>query len=338
MNIRPEIQYDEQGKVIPELHFGFILNFLYLSKDITLPIEVIEGHDLDRATSEQVHFIDEALQKNLPGRQIRPVKYMYMNNYEVRENSAWSLQELDESNWKYFVINNKRPEIGNQAMIDLTNCFFLAKRIRLALQVWGTRAVGKADMFEFKDPMLNYFSKVYNVPIYIEPISVDIRMLQNIRVIYERYTYIMSKGTEFKFILDAIDYYRQSDAILDQVKIKTLEYFALLELLLTHNPVDKGDSLTRQLVSKTQLIINRFEVPTILTDFFSKNTAPLSTIIKKMYDLRSAVAHGNTIDFQKELSILKNQESANSFLTFLLENTILLSLKEPQLIKDLKEC
>jgi hypothetical protein len=335
----PGVEYDEVGKVIPELHFGFLLNFFDLQGDVQLPYELAPNHYLDRATPLQVHFINQALRSNLPGRKLAPVLFMYNNDFVIEgDGRATSTRQLDSSNWKYFAIKNTRPENGNYIMSDLTNCLFIAKRMRLALQIRGTPAVGKAESTEFIYPILTYFSKIGAHPVTIPPVSLNVALLDSIKLIYDRYMYIQSKGSEYKFILDAIDFYRQSDAIYDEVKIKTLEYFALIELLLTHNPVDKGDSLTRQLVAKTKLIINRFEAETNLKYFFGETTATLATIISKMYTLRSAVAHGNTIDFTKDLVVLKNQESANNFLTYLLENTILLSLKEPQLIKDLKDC
>jgi hypothetical protein len=112
--------------------------------------------------------------------------------------------------------------------------------------------------------------------------------------------------------------------------------FSIIESLLAHKPEDSSKGTTHQLATKLSLLNKRFEQPLILNDYF-KSPAKFEKTINLLYGYRSAIAHGNFANFNKELIAIESKEKASDFVYQLLKNVIIQSLKEPVLISDLKE-
>jgi hypothetical protein len=119
--------------------------------------------------------------------------------------------------------------------------------------------------------------------------------------------------------------------------LQILGSFAALESILTHAPApaDLHDSITRQIKQKLALLNRRWQPP---LDYSSFQPLPHDKIWSKMYDYRSAIAHGGLPDFKSKLSVLKSANSANALISETLKKTICQALKEPQLLADLHEC
>jgi hypothetical protein len=58
----------------------------------------------------------------------------------------------------------------------------------------------------------------------------------------------------------------------------------------------------------------------------------------KMYAYRSAIAHGSTPNFVRELSALGKSENANLLISEAVRKTIYQAIEEPQLLADLQAC
>ena len=89
------------------------------------------------------------------------------------------------------------------------------------------------------------------------------------------------------------------------------------------------------------LINNRLETPIVVSNFFNgPDSLDLGTVIGKIYNYRSSIAHGDFLDFEKKLKIFEKVTYYDvlMFLRIILKQTILFALKEPQLITDLKRC
>lgn len=119
-------------------------------------------------------------------------------------------------------------------------------------------------------------------------------------------------------------------------------YFSILESLLTHNKQRSASNTTVafQLQTKLNLLNNRFENPIDYRSYFKvPDTVNFELIIEKLYHYRSNIAHGNASDFDKDLFILKGKVGAAlKFVHEVTRNVILLALKDPDLVKDLKNC
>jgi len=89
-------------------------------------------------------------------------------------------------------------------------------------------------------------------------------------------------------------------------------------------------------MKKILLLDRRMQRPLAYPHFFE--TATTDTVWKKLYGVRSSIAHGSDPDFQSEVSVLHSLEHATRFLRLATSAILLCSLREPALVSDLREC
>lgn len=166
-----------------------------------------------------------------------------------------------------------------------------------------------------------------------------IKELKSIESTFRNYLTHSKNPQEFKKTLD--DYNSLKEISIDS-PFRFLCYFSILESLLTHNKQRSASNITiaSQLQTKLNLLNNRFEFPIDYRRYFKvPDTVNFELIIEKLYHYRSDIAHGNVSDFDKDLFILKGKVGdALKFIHEITRNVILLALKEPHLVKDLKNC
>ncbi len=172
-----------------------------------------------------------------------------------------------------------------------------------------------------------------------EFVNVDNRLTQDLISTYSSVTDFFNKypsDDTFPNIKKALNDFISLNELSDDSPFKIVALFSILELLLT----SKSDtSITKQLKSKINLVHNRMPEEIDISDFFnSQNPLRLDTAISKLYTYRSAIAHGNVSDFNKDLQILETNKSALSFLHNLTREVLAYSIREPKLISDLREC
>lgn len=119
--------------------------------------------------------------------------------------------------------------------------------------------------------------------------------------------------------------------------LRFLGYFALLESVLTHapKPEDRYNSITRQVKKKLSLLNARF---TRKIDYRPFDGADPEKIWGKMYEYRSAIAHGGNADFSGDLKLLKGPFEALALARETVKAVIRQALIEPQRLLDLREC
>uniref|UniRef100_UPI004049E5C7 hypothetical protein n=1 Tax=Flavobacterium sp. TaxID=239 RepID=UPI004049E5C7 len=119
---------------------------------------------------------------------------------------------------------------------------------------------------------------------------------------------------------------------------KILSYFSILEYVLTTN--NPNTSITHQLATKIMLLNKRLQEEICISKFFKVNPN-LDTLIKKLYDLRSQIAHGSFSGFETfkiETKYPLKQAIPDFIYQELLTKIIIQSLIEPELIEDLRKC
>ena len=137
---------------------------------------------------------------------------------------------------------------------------------------------------------------------------------------------LLEEGNHYRRILEL---YNSTDLITKNSSLLTLSYFSILEALLTNQ--DKV-GITKQLERKTKLLFNiGGEVDHV--PFFGALTN--KNLWSKLYDLRSNIAHGNdyTIDIN-----LRDFETVNAYLDLVVSKLLRFSLRNQQLVVDLKSC
>lgn len=116
-------------------------------------------------------------------------------------------------------------------------------------------------------------------------------------------------------------------------ELTTLGIFSVLESLLTHNPKGEYDSIGHQIRSKMALIEMRLRKP---IDYSGFAKTEKDTVWKKLYELRSRIAHGGEIDFDKSLSVLVGTYEVESFLKSVVRLILRAALEEPDLFVALR--
>lgn len=128
--------------------------------------------------------------------------------------------------------------------------------------------------------------------------------------------------------------FHETDNIPRQSNLLTLSYFSTLEALLTNGRMN-GESITNQLIYKTQLLLNMSGPVNHKAIFHNVNH---DTLWKRLYSLRSNIAHGNKFDFTKELSCLKDIDTVNFYLDMVVQKLLRFSLDHQTMVDDLRSC
>jgi hypothetical protein len=116
-----------------------------------------------------------------------------------------------------------------------------------------------------------------------------------------------------------------------------LGHFALIEALITHDPRGSGDSLNHQLSTKMPLLMRRFSLPLQPTDYFT--IADARKVWKKLYGIRSTIAHGGLVDIRPgALKELRDIETIFKFVRVALKQLLIYAIEDPQFVFDLKAC
>ena len=116
-------------------------------------------------------------------------------------------------------------------------------------------------------------------------------------------------------------------------ELTVLALFSVLESVITHNPRGEFDSIGHQIRTKIALVENRADLK---LDYSVLGNTPPETIWKKLYELRSNIAHGSPVSFSGKLKVLDDAYIVERFMFSVLKTILRFAVKEPQLVTDLK--
>jgi len=150
-------------------------------------------------------------------------------------------------------------------------------------------------------------------------------------------------GHKYEFISKALGDFLYSMDISEGSPFRFLSYFTIIEQLLTTSNSKREDykSLRTQIITKVNLINNQLAKPIVPSKYLNvPNTDTLETVMDKLYAYRNDIAHGNRPDYEKNLSILKRNERQKvlAFIRVITQAVLIFSIKQPQLVSDLKAC
>jgi hypothetical protein len=159
-----------------------------------------------------------------------------------------------------------------------------------------------------------------------------------IREITENHALIKSTEKCYPMIRKALNNFSQLKSLPRQSQLVTLGYFSIIEALVTHKPRlnESLDSLNHQVSTKMVLLSKRFQRH--LDYDFHFGQIEKEKVWKQLYGYRSALAHGIHADFDSEFKNLKDLKNVLGFLKETVKLTLLLALKEPEFLADLKKC
>jgi hypothetical protein len=311
-------------------------NFIFvgdlLETDANLPLHLFEDYYFNKASEFQIERIKRIIE-NYTG--LSFIGNKYEHSYSPHEN-GYTISPMNEDNWKYFVIEHSH-DIKDLKIFKTFALSSLDLTILFETYENGTFHGGK---FMLDLTVINYFyderyrTGIPKIKVLNSESIEELKHLNYLLSIFnkEQYPFIDKALSDFMIIKD----------ISVRSPFRILSYFSILELLLTSSKskTSNNSSLSNQLKKKVNLLNNQFKNKLEIENYFKgSNTFTIEKIVEKLYHYRSDIAHGNISDFENELQIFKNQEhNILPFLTELLRQVLILSLEQPQLLMDLKEC
>lgn len=323
-----DIMYDN-------VDFAFVTNLLDVK--CSMPFEIIKGCYFQRATTKQIEHIRQFL---ISTKWFSLNFFPYEYNHVIQEHTAnkvsWNSRHLDLEDWKYYVLAFECP---NSKIHDLAKAANISeKELEFNIQFlkYKGSSSGGEETYGVQNNPRFIFDQFYKIQTQAPPLFevLENKHLQELILIYQDIERL--DESTFPEIKQAIQMLDDLKHLPHDSKFNVLGLFAIIEFLITHKSKDTGDSLSRQVSNKIPLLSRRFSEK-VDYSIFAKDTLD-TTIWKKIYAYRSDIAHGNSSDFSKELSVLKDSVTVQSFLKLIVKKLLRHALIEPQLYVDLKEC
>lgn len=240
--------------------------------------------------------------------------------------------------FRYFVLETDTEENGRMichAMLLSQKRFFVP---------FGFNSENKQSCWPFSHLSIN--SYMYDKTIFSSPreksmLKFGAEDKTEIEFIYKLLLNFSKIDNNYPIIKKALSDYFRLEELSNCSSFKIVSIIAILELLLVDSNHDKINSINRQLQKKLNLINNRIDNSTDFTNYIKgPDTLTLEKIIEILYRYRSSIAHGDFVDFDNKLQLLQGvtKHKILELLISLLRETIIFSLKEPQLVSDIKSC
>lgn len=144
---------------------------------------------------------------------------------------------------------------------------------------------------------------------------------------------VASVKSRFPLVWHSLNLFSKIPIIKGHNELTVLALFSVLESVLTHNPRGEFDSIGHQIGTKVALASNRMDLK---FDYSGFGDASTETIWKKLYDLRSRIAHGSHVGFSGPLQVLDDTYTVEKFMFSALRSILRFAVKEPALVTDLK--
>ena len=143
---------------------------------------------------------------------------------------------------------------------------------------------------------------------------------------------------EFSFVTKAIDSFSDLRRVPVQSSLSVVGIFSIIESLTTHAPrsTENLDSITHQITNKIILLRKQYTRPVAPDQYFRSSTE--ETIWKKLYGYRSKIAHGSLANFNTDYQVLRDHGAVAQFLRDNVKELIILALRNPEFMSDLRRC
>lgn len=260
------------------------------------------------------------------------------NPYETQSHSketkpgsvSYSTTDLPKDEWRYHVITF---EGTNAKLHDFVDASVLTRsRLELGPMVFAMPGL-KSPGFGGGTALGRLWEELAYSD---EPfLTLNTTELDDLKLVYQKVGDIENNRVELR---DTMKRFAQLDGISKSSPLRFLGYVSILESMITHapDPKDPYDTLTRQVRQKMLLVGRRCLIP-VPYEIFGTGTEP-DTLWTRLYEYRSAIAHGATANFSGRLQCLKNPAAALDFISSATVAVMRQALEEPDLIADLRAC
>lgn len=313
--------------------FSFILTPFDLEPE--QPFELVAGHWLRKANAFEIDLIKPRLSQHIgpfPG--VAP-QYEFDWRQEVDTetgSTAWNDYPLDAQLWRYRVVTmSDGPD--ETSLIDLA-ASLLPHSFELG---FSFLRMNGSDHFGCRSHPLMLSSFFLDLQL-CRTNSVPKISSTELAEVAKNYHALKVASVNHLPIFKAINRFRDLRCLPRQSEMLVIGYFAIIESIIAHKPrlAESLDSINHQLRSKLVLLSKRFERPIDLQQRFAGLAA--DPLWKQLYGYRSAIAHESNASPDSKYPALKGRDNVLSFLNEVVKLLILLGLKDPVLLEDLKNC
>jgi len=308
---------------------AFIISHLQVVGD--LPVEILPNYIFRPATDFEVEQIKTIIKESIPYKRNAWVSY----DAEIVEtinsigNTSYSYAALPRERWKYWVIsfeggNERIPEFQLLSRLLPVN-FEIGSQL-----IYDGEAMAHILMSPYAALRYSNWDQAFGKPEIVTTIQIAF-----IGELYEMYQILQD---QFAFVRIAVQNFYSLSNIPDGSDLVIVGLFAIIESLITHAPrlSESLDSINHQITNKIMLLRKRFSRNVLPKGYFMD--AGEDKIWKKLYSYRSAVAHGTQVNFEGDHQILKDRITVIKFLQDNIKELIILGLKEPEFLYDLRKC
>jgi Apea-like HEPN len=312
---------------------GFWLVAESLDLRVTLPYEISPSLRLAKATDQQRKYIDE-LSERVIGR--HRVHNHYSHDFRVRPQvggvGIYTEQHpIPEAEWRYYILayHGDGKDVGqfclaaNLGEPPLT--FFLC--------IETANKFGDGPM---EGTYGDYLQVVEWYASAVQPRTVvfDDRGIAQIVGAYGALQKL--NPDKFQGIRRALQAFQDLKRLPSMSDFAILGLFAIIEMLITHDPKGSFDSLVHQIKTKVALLSLRLGTAFDYSAFGNNQINP-DKIWGALYELRSLVAHGGEVNFKnKDLKHAIDRDTAINFLKEATRRLLRHALEDPTLIESLK--
>lgn len=279
---------------------------------VNLPFRIGYHFLFRKATSEEIPAIKHYITPSFSGGIMNQNPYEQKYTFENESKTIGKLTDLPRIDWRYFVFelqNIDGMNLLNESPVDT---------LRIASDL--TKAELKFDIELFQPRIAkikhNSLHKSTNQLKHemFDHYSYTKSDLEDLTTIYKTVgKYYRSN----EFISEALTFYHLLQDTPDILNFINLNYFSILEMLVTKRPNEKQPSISAQLKYKTQKILDLEIFDLDFDDSFTVSSE--INIWNKLYEYRSCLAHGSQANFRKKLKKLNSEKTVNHYLKGLLK-------------------
>lgn len=306
-----------------------------------LPIEVLPGYQFRAASDAEVAVIRQHLESSIPSDRFGWVQYDGIVKEQRQENgSSFHTEKLPRENWKYWVL---AFEDYNLKILDIE---MLAQLLPVKFDigfVLGYSEQSQQGTIISHQAMPIHVIDRYSLPTQIYA-NAEVLTSDQIASIGNAYQSLKNLLPEYKFIDRALRNLYDLRRIPEYSDLIIVGLFSIVESLITHHQRESETfkSIQHQITNKMILLRKKYFRPIPTDQYFSECNE--ETIWKKLYDFRSAVAHGsNAISFDNnkgdnKYQVLKSRDAVIAFVQNNVKELLQVALNEPTFMLDLRKC
>lgn len=300
-----------------------------------LPTTLIPGHVFRRAREEEIALIQEQLQRSMRGQFYQWVHYEATIREEHEGTSTtFHVEPLPPDQWKYWVV---AFEPNNHAIHEVeTVGLLLPTDLEFAFQIYFSEPAQSGEVRGMQIMPLHIFEK-YSSHDYAFKNATSLTS-QQLATIGELWPLYKNMPAEFSFVASALDNFSALRRVPLQSSLSVVGLFSIIESLTTHAPrlTETLDSINHQITNKVILLRKQYARPVKPDQYFLTSTE--EKIWKKLYGYRSSIAHGSVANFNAEYQVLRDHTTVAQFLRDNVKELIILALRNPEFMSDLRRC